>query len=121
MAPRARATDTSRVTLPLPSPAAPPEPVCLRLSGELDLFSVNEVEVALMQALRNQAATSLTIDLTDVTFIDLAALRLLVRARHRVAEVVLVGPSPMAVRVLNLAGLDDLVRIRPAAGEPVAV
>lgn len=109
------------MTLPVPSQAAPPEPVSVRLHGELDLFSVNTVEAELMQALRNQAATSLTIDMTDVTFIDLAALRLLVRARRRVSDLVLVGPSPMAVRVLALAGLDHLVTIRPAAGQPAAV
>ena len=109
------------MTLPVPSPASPPEPVSLRLHGELDLFSVNDVEAELTQALRNQAVTSLTIDMTDVTFIDLAALRLLVRARDRVSDIVLVGPPPMAARVLSLAGLDHLVTIRPALAEPAAV
>jgi anti-anti-sigma factor len=95
---------------PPPSAAAQPEPLVLRLTGEIDLFNIGEVQAELFEALQNSSPTTLVIDLTAVTFIDLTALRLLATASRRFTDVVVLNPSPLVARVLDLGRLNHLVR-----------
>ena len=83
----------------------------LRLSGEIDLFNIAEVQAELFEALQQRAPTTLIIDLTAVTFIDLTALRVLATASRRFTDVVVLNPSPLVSRVLDLGRLGHLVRI----------
>src|SRR5690348_15762795 len=97
-----------RTRLPLmtpPAAAAQPEPLVLRLTGEIDLFNISEVQKELFEALQYGPPTTLVIDLTAVTFIDLTALRVLATASRRFTDVVVLNPSPLVARVLDLARL----------------
>jgi anti-sigma B factor antagonist len=59
-------------------------------------------------------ATSLVVDVTEMTFIDSSGLRILVQARRKAADAggrfELHQPSDSVVRLLELTGLDDLLR-----------
>ena len=83
----------------------------LRLSGEIDLFNIADVQVELFEALQERSPTTLIIDLTAVTFIDLTALRVLATSSRRFTDVVLLNPSPLVTRVLDLGRLSHLVRV----------
>jgi len=82
----------------------------LRLSGEIDLFNIADVQAELFEALQHGSPTTLIIDLTAVTFIDLTALRVLATASRRFTEVLVLNPSPLVSRVLDLGRLSHLVR-----------
>jgi anti-anti-sigma factor len=94
-----------------PAAAPQPEPVVLRLAGEIDLFNIVDVQAELFGALLERRPTTLIIDLTAVTFIDLTALRVLATSSRRFTDVVLLNPSPLVTRVLDVGRLDHLVRI----------
>ena len=95
---------------PPPAAAPQPDPVVLRLSGEIDLFNIADVQAELFEALQQGSPSTLIIDLTSVTFIDLTALRVLATASRRFTEVVVLNPSPLVSRVLDLGRLSHLVR-----------
>jgi anti-anti-sigma factor len=103
-------TTLTVVTPPPPAAARQPEPLVLRLTGEIDLFNISEVQAELFEALQEGPASTLVIDLSAVTFIDLTALRVLATASRRFDEVVMLNPSPLVARVLDLGRLSHLVR-----------
>jgi len=85
--------------------------VVLRLRGEIDLVNHEELRASLLAA--RAKATHLTIDMSDLAFIDnigggliLGAVNEL-RARH--ARVVLVGAQPSVRRLMFLLGLQDFL------------
>ena len=91
---------------PLP---APPEVLALRLVGELD--------VATSEQLREQFEgagdpSAIVLDLAEVVFMDSSTLRELLRAQARVRErggpVVLAAPQRPIVRLLELTGTGEL-------------
>ena len=77
----------------------------VRLAGELDLYNVGEVSVALAQA-ANQAPERLVVDLGEVDFVDSTALAALVEARRGLAtQLLLAAPGPDVRRALEVSGL----------------
>ena len=93
-----------------------------RLSGELDLAAYPRASEELAPLFGS--SQEVTLDLSDVGFLDSSGIRLLIRLQKSlVGEGVLVLRSPKAhvVRVLEIAGLPDLgVRIEDAMGEDEA-
>ena len=82
--------------------------VVLALSGELDLAGAPELDQAL-SAVR-EAGTALTLDLTDLEFIDSSGLGVLVRFNNAAVASgyvysVIAGPPPVH-RAFVLSGLD---------------
>lgn len=77
----------------------------LYLAGEFDLAGVPEVEIAVFPVEGN-----LTVDCSGLTFIDCAALRVLMRAHKECSAAgfrfVLADPAPCLVRLLQLTGHD---------------
>ena len=91
-----------------------PEHVCsLRLSGEIDIAAVAGVLADATRYLETRPAV-LEIDLGAVTFIDSSGLGALVpirnQARDQGTTVTLVDVSSSARRVMELSGLDQVVR-----------
>lgn len=87
------------------------------LSGRLDAVAAPDLQAALTGLLA-EGHPHLTVDLSDVTFVDSAGLAVLVRARRetRVAggDVTLVGPrSPDAMRVFRLTQFDRVFTMTP--------
>jgi anti-sigma B factor antagonist len=86
------------------------------VSGELDLASVTTFDEALRKA--REAGGPLTIDLSDLEFIDSSGLGVLVRFNNLAAtdgfEYDLI-PGPAAVhRAFVLSGLDQMLPFAPA-------
>ena len=83
--------------------------VCLRLQGELDLSSADEVRAAMTRA----AAPSVIIDLTGCTFMDAAGLGALLELRRaaqaRGGDVHFEGARGMVRRVFEVVGLDGML------------
>ena len=80
----------------------------LTVSGEVDMASSTELEVALNGAV-DEGIAEIAVDLSEVVFLDSIGMGVLVtafirqaRRRHRL---VLVAPSPRVRRSLELAGL----------------
>ncbi|MEO7427756.1 MAG: STAS domain-containing protein, partial [Acidimicrobiales bacterium] len=82
----------------------------VHLHGELDLASAPQLEEAIAAA-TTKGPLPVTLDLSQVTFIDSSALRALVRAGRELAaegRVLQIGPrSEVVSRVLEMTQLDQ--------------
>ena len=89
----------------------------LALGGELDAYAAGTVETAL-GALSSTADAA--VDVSAVTFVDSAVLRVLVRQSERLAargsRLRLVKPSPALQRLIQLSGLESAFVLE--IGEP---
>lgn len=83
------------------------------VEGDLDLASVPAFVGAISTA--QERGRSLVVDLSATTFIDSSGIAALVKAHGAQAAarapLVLRAPSPNVVRVLNLAGLDQVFTV----------
>jgi anti-sigma B factor antagonist len=86
----------------------------VRLAGELDLYNVGEVSVALAQA-AEQAPERLVIDLGEVEFVDSTALGALVEARRGLET--LAAPGPDVRRALEVSGLATHFDVRDSVDD----
>jgi stage II sporulation protein AA (anti-sigma F factor antagonist) len=94
--------------------ADPADPSVVVLRGELDMATAPAVAVTVASRLR-AGCRHLTIDLSDVTFLDSQGLNALVKANVELAaaggELRLRSPSKAARATLRLSGLDRLLPI----------
>ena len=92
----------------------------IRVFGELDLSNRDAFEDVISAAVR-AGSGDVVVDMTDVSFIDLDGIAVLVQTaeRHPERSVVLVSPNPMVHRVLVLTGWDALPNLvlEPATEE----
>lgn len=83
--------------------------------GELDFLTSAPLDEQL-SGLLDDGCIHVTVDLSDVTFIDANTLTVLVRALRRAREVggdvELRSPTPLVSRVIKITELDNLFRIR---------
>jgi anti-anti-sigma factor len=77
----------------------------IRLSGEYDIARKSEIAAA-FDGLTNGAPV--TIDMTDVSYVDSSFLNELMRLRLKELPVTLIGAQPNILRVLQLTKLDRL-------------
>lgn len=86
--------------------------VVVRVEGELDMATSGTFEEALGPA---EAGRQLVIDLTECTFLDSSAVRLLVGAVRAADEsagkVSLVANDPGILRVLEIAAVDTMLPV----------
>jgi anti-anti-sigma factor len=86
----------------------------VRVSGEIDLSTVEEVRAGAMGG-AGPAPDRLVLDLRDVTFMDTSGIRLLVELMRREAEggpaLVVVEAHPSVRRLLDIAGLTPQLRL----------
>jgi anti-sigma B factor antagonist len=84
----------------------------LRLRGELDLASANQLEAAIRHL---QDPVEVVIDLGGLTFLDMAGLRVLITAHDDAARAgqrfVLANVSKPIRRVLSLAAADTVLPV----------
>ena len=92
-------------------------------AGEIDLTNAEGLRDALLSVL-NAGALGLVVDMTATTFIDSAGVTALVRASRRAsasrATVRLAVTAPSVLRVLNLVGIDQLIKVYPSVTEALA-
>ena len=82
----------------------------VRVAGELDLASATDLRAELARV-----SGPLDIDCSRLEFIDLAGLRVLVQAAASHGQVTLHNAPPLLVKLAELAGWDDVLRIRTLA------
>ncbi|MEV7014683.1 MULTISPECIES: STAS domain-containing protein [unclassified Streptomyces] len=82
----------------------------LEFHGEIDIAAAAEIVPHLDLATAEPGAR-VVIDLTHVAFFDLSGLRLIHRARHRLADgrLHLVCAHPLTLRMLRITGLSRLL------------
>jgi anti-anti-sigma factor len=81
--------------------------VTMHVRGEFDAHAARTFDQATDRVLRD-APAQVTVDLSEVTFIDSSGLRSLVRVRKHVdAPLVLHGISASTARLLDITGLTD--------------
>jgi anti-anti-sigma factor len=84
----------------------------LELRGEIDISAAIEI-IPDLDAVTGRPAPQIVIDLRRVEFFDCSGLRLLYRARHRVAarggRLLLVCTHPLTLRILRVTGLAQLL------------
>jgi anti-anti-sigma factor len=82
------------------------------LAGELDLAAADEFWTTLEPLL--QPRSSLVVDCAELSFLDSAGIRVLLQAAQRAGELGgewrLTAVQPVVLRVLELAGVTDLLR-----------
>ena len=92
------------------------------VSGELDLASASEVETRLGELIDDHART-IVIDLMGVHFVDSAGLGVLVSATQSLrsvgGELVLAADDRRILRLLEITGLDHVMRVKPSFIEAV--
>jgi stage II sporulation protein AA (anti-sigma F factor antagonist) len=89
------------------------------IAGDVDLANAADIEAQLTAAIRNQA-TDVTIDLTDVTYIDSAGLQvvfgLAVTLRRLQIAMRVVAPDDTPARhAIEMAGMASITEIEPSA------
>jgi anti-sigma B factor antagonist len=86
----------------------------VRLHGEIDVLTVDQVRVCLVEALDPRPAT-IVVDLTDLSFIDSTGLGALIfgfqRARDQDVKFQLAHPSRGVRQILVLSGLLEVVEL----------
>ena len=83
-------------------------------AGELDIASVDELEGALSDS---KTRGTITLDARGLTFIDAVGLGCLIRLKERLAgegrRLVIAGPSPQFLRLLELSDSAGVLEIGP--------
>jgi anti-anti-sigma factor len=85
----------------------------LRVSGEIDIESADAFAAAVEDALSADGDAPLTVEMADVTFMDSSGLSVLVGASRAGVTVVLRSPSLAVRRLVEVSGLNDVLRLDP--------
>lgn len=84
----------------------------VRLGGELDLATTDELEEAL-EPLISRNTRRLVVDAAGLRFADSSGIALLVRLANIVQEVEIAHPPQLLREVIQRMGLSDRLRLRP--------
>ena len=89
--------------------------VVVRVEGEVDMNTAPALWELLGQALGTNGADPVVLDLSAMSFIDSQGIKTLLRAyrraQHQADRLVLRSPQPQARKVLEITGLDKVLRI----------
>lgn len=91
--------------------------VHIDLSGDVDLANASEVEAKVLAAITNRA-TSVVLDLSQVTYLDSAGLQIVfsltVKLRRLQIDLRIVAPDHTAARhAIDMAGMGSIAHIEP--------
>lgn len=93
-----------------------------RLEGQAEVHLIGDLDISTAPLLREglldllaEGSSDITLDMAQLGFIDSTGLSVLVgafkRARQNGREIVLRNPQPPARKVLEISGLDSVIRI----------
>ncbi|HAN20905.1 MAG: hypothetical protein A2Y15_04510 [Clostridiales bacterium GWF2_36_10] len=87
----------------------------VKLRGEIDHHNAKQVREGIDELIENNAPKKLYLDLSEITFCDSSGLGL-VMGRMKKATLfgtafIIRNPSPAVSRILNIAGMDKLLKI----------
>ena len=93
------------------SPAAGQhEPAIVRAAGDIDLTNVGQFQAALDQAVA--VSSTITADMTGVTYCDSAAIRALIIAARQASLTIRVSTAgPITEALLKVSGLDQIATV----------
>ena len=89
--------------------AAGDQPPLVRVSGDIDLANVGEFEEAVAGA--GGGAAALTVDLTEVSYCDSAAVRALFGLAATTELTMIVRPTGQIKALLGISGLDRVANV----------
>jgi anti-sigma B factor antagonist len=84
----------------------------IRLSGELDMVSVERVRPVVQEVLA-AGNDRLAFDVSELEFMDSSGIALLVLATRKARQVELRHPTPIVRRLIELTGLTELLLMVP--------
>ena len=84
----------------------------IKLVGDLDISSVDELRVA-VEAATATTPQRLTFDLSGLRFMDSAGISVLLGAARDIPAVALLEPQAAVRRVIELTGLGQILEVRP--------
>lgn len=84
----------------------------IRLSGELDMVSVERVR-SVVEGVLTADDDRLAFDVAGLKFMDSSGIALLVSAARQVRQVELRHPTPIVRRLIELTGLTELLLMVP--------
>jgi anti-sigma B factor antagonist len=94
--------------------------VTLAVAGEIDMATVGTLRACLNDL--DGSYTRVVIDLTDVTFMDSSGLGLIAGTAQRFGpegrEVIITNPCGHVQRLLEVSGLDHIVRVLDQPSQP---
>lgn len=90
--------------------------VHIAISGEIDLANATDLEEHILPTVSNQA-TAMSIDLTDLTYMDSTALQILFRLTERAEDLqipleLVAPPDSNAHLIIVYSGLGSLAQLR---------
>ena len=90
-------------------------PGCLtvKLSGELDILSVDRLNGQIEKLLAS-SAEKVALDLSDLTFMDSSGIGMLLRLTNQFGPSDVHGASALIRRVISVTGLTDILRLGDA-------
>lgn len=93
--------------------------VRIALSGEIDLANIGTVEAELLGAITNQLV-DVVVDLTDLSYVDSAGLRVLFQLAARLETLqtafhLVVPPDSPVRKVIDLSGIAAIASVEPPA------
>jgi anti-anti-sigma factor len=107
----------AEVSTPPPIPLPLERWWALHVSGDLDLVSGPDLDARLGRAMALHHGDGLVLNLSGVPFMDCAGLGPVLRARNRLAERFCLSTlRPRVLRLLDLAGVRESLRILPDGG-----
>lgn len=84
----------------------------IRLSGELDLVSVDSVRSVIDAALAGQSER-LVFDVSELEFMDSSGIALLISVTRKVQAVEVRNPTAIVRRIIELTGLTEILLVVP--------
>lgn len=84
----------------------------VRLSGELDITSVERVRSVIGELL-SAGTGRLVVETSELTFMDSSGLALLTSVAGKVPEIEIRDPSPIVRRLIDLTGLAQILNVSP--------
>jgi anti-anti-sigma factor len=89
---------------------AGPGHLVVRISGEIDLSSVDDVTDQ-VEILLARTVQRVDLNVTDLEFMDSSGIALLLRITNRFGPIDLIGANPLIRRVIEATGLTDILRV----------
>ena len=84
----------------------------VKISGELDLFSVGLIRAGIEDCVTGEPARML-LDLSELRFMDCYSLRMFLALSRQIPEVQLLDPSPIVRKVIELTGTSGAFVMTP--------
>jgi anti-sigma B factor antagonist len=84
----------------------------IRLSGELDMVSVQRVRAVIDEALASENER-LVFDASELEFMDSSGIALLIAVTREVPAVEVRNPTAIVRRIIELTGLTEILRMTP--------